>query len=538
MEALTLEDVVFERSPGSARNLRIARALALVCCLVAAGCGGGSTASKGTTGKPIPGGTLTVAVQSAPNSLDPGTVDAAFSHFTGLAYDPLIYQASDGSLQPDLATSWKFVGSGNRQLDLTLRSGVTFSDGGTLTAAGVKSSLDYASKAPGAQASYLGSVKSIDVTGPMSLSIKLSTDNPMLPNILDQYSGVGQIISPKALTKPKSLSVSSTSAGAGPYVYDPGASVAGDHYTYDASKGYFEPARQHYKKIVLRVIANQQAAANALKTGQVDAVVGGDPSVANQVKAAGLNVTSVPFVWQGLDLLDRDGEVSKPLGDVRVRQAINYAIDRPTVAKAVLGDYGVPTNQVVVQGADGYSAAGATKYNHDPAKAKQLLSEAGYPNGFTLPVLAIKFAGIDTMAEAMQSQLAKVGITVKLTTVTDANTYVAEATSKKFPAMAVGYGAQPIYLEGQGLFLPTAAVFNAFKSSSPMLSSLYEQAAAAAPAHRADLDRQIQDFLIDNAWFAPVAFSPVLYFSRANLGGLKVSGASPIANPLDWYDTK
>jgi peptide/nickel transport system substrate-binding protein len=506
--------------------------------MLLAACGGGPASGNNGGGTPVKGATLTVAVQSAPNSLNPGTVDAAFVHFTELAYDPLIDEAPNGSLQPGLATSWKFVGSGNRQLDLTLRPGVTFSDGSKLTAAGVKASLDYARTAPGAQASYLGSVTSIDVTGPLSLSIKLSTANPLLPNILDQYSGVGQIISPKALANPKGLTVSAASAGAGPYVYDPGASVAGDHYTYIARKGYFDPSRQHFKKIVLRVIANQQAAVDALKTRQADVVVGGDPSVAGQITSAGMRVVSVPFIWQGLDLLDRSGQLCKPLGDVRVRQAINYAIDRPTVVRAVLGRYGVPTDQVAVEGADGYSAQGASKYTYDPAKARQLLTEAGYPHGFTLPVLAIKFAGIDTMAEAISGQLAKVGITVNLTTVTDPNTYVTDASNKKFPAMAVGYGAQPTYLEGQGLFLPTAAVFNGFMSTSPTLTSLYARAAAAPPAQRADLDPQIQDFLIDNAWFAPVAFSPELYFSRPDLGGLEVSATSPVADPLDWYDTK
>lgn len=517
---------------------RIAVPTAAACVLLLAACGGGAASTHSSDGKPVSGDTLTVAVQSAPNSMEPGTVDAAFVHFTELAYDPLIRQASDGSLEPDLATSWKFVGSGNRQLDLTLRPGVTFSDGSPLSAQGVKASLDYARKAPGAQASYLGTVTSIDVAGPLSLSIKLSAANPLLPNILDQYSGVGQIISPKALENPKALTVSTRSAGAGPYVYDAATSVAGDHYTYTARAGYFDSSRQHYKKIVLRVIANQQAAVNALKTGQVDAVVGGDTSLAAQVKGAGMRVASVPFVWQGLNLIDRAGERSKPLADLRVRQAINYALDRPTLAKAALGDYGVPTTQVSVEGADGYSPDAASKYAYDPAKAKALLAQAGYPDGFTLPTVAIKFAGIDTMAQAIKNQLQAVGIRVQLTTVSDANNYVADATSKRFAAMAVGYGAQPMYLAGQGLFMPTAAVFNPFKSAAPTLTDLYQRAAAAAPAQRADLDRQMQDFLVDNAWFAPAAFSPVLYFSRGNLGGLKVSGASPVADPLDWYDTK
>ena len=520
------------------RNACRKSAVVLALATAVAACGGGSKTASTNTGAPKAGNTLTVAVGSPPNSLNPGTVDNAFTTFTLLAYDPLIYQASDGSLQPDLAKSWKYVGAGNKQFDLTLRANAKFSDGSAVDAKAVKASLDYARKALGPQAPLLAGVTAINVTGPLSLSIMLAAPNPMVPQVLTQYYGIGQIISPKGLAAPKELTVANGSAGAGPYVFEPKQSVAGDHYTYLARPGYFEPARQHYKKVVVRVIANPQAVLNALKTGQVDVVAGGDTSTASQATAAGMQVVSMPFVWQGLNLIDRGGEVSKPLGDVRVRQAINYAIDRKTVSQAVLGKYGVPTVETVVKGADGYSAQAAGKYPYDPEKAKTLLTAAGYPNGFTLPVLSVQFGGIDTMAQAISGQLAKVGIKVKLTTVADTQTYVTDMTNRKFPVVVVAYGGQSMYLEGAGLFLPAAAVFNGFKTASPNLATLYAKASAADPKPRAAFDVQMQEYLVDNAWFAPVAFSPVLYFARADLGGLKVNAQAPVACPLDWFNTK
>ncbi|MGN6606294.1 MAG: ABC transporter substrate-binding protein [Jatrophihabitans sp.] len=528
--------------PVSSLTLRRATTLACTAALAAGltACGGGSSSRSTTStggGKPVAGATLTIAAQAPPNSLDPAQVASALTAYTIPAYDSLIYRAADGSLQPDLASSWKAVGSTNQQLDVTLRSGVTFSDGAPVTADAVLASLQYAQKAPGAQAAMLVGM-TFTKTGPSSITIKSATPNPMLADTFTQFTGVGQIISPKGLANPKALSASGVSHGAGPYVLDPSATVAGDHYTYTARAGYFDTDRQHYKKIVVRVIANPQSVVNALKTGQVDVAIGGDSSVLSQVTAAGLKVTSVPFVFQGLALLDRSGQVSKPLGDVRVRQAINYAIDRATVTKAVLGASGVPTVQTVVQGADGYSDTAAKQYPYDPAKAKQLLAAAGYPNGFTLPVASAQFAGIDTMAQAIQGQLAKVGIKVQLKTDTDIPTYLGDLTSKKFPAAAVGYGAQPMFQEGQGLFLPTAPVFNGFKSNDPKLTALFAKASAADPTTRAKLDQQMEEYLVDQAWFAPVAFSPVFYFSRPSLGGLQLSGKAPIATPLDWYDTK
>jgi peptide/nickel transport system substrate-binding protein len=414
---------------------------------------------------------------------------------------------------------------------------VTFADGTPVDAAAVKQSLEYAKRAKGNQSQLLAGVSAIEATGPLELSIMLSEPNPMLPEILTQSYGLGGIISPAGVAAPDKLTVENPSAGAGAYVFDPKDSVAGDHYTYTANPNYHDKGKQHYKKVVIRVFANPQAGINAVQTKQVD-IIKGDGSTAAQAKSAGLQIVAIPFVWQGLNLIDRGGEVAKPLGDVRVRQAINYALDRKTMAKAILGEYGVPTATTVVEGADGWSKEAADRYPYDPDKAKQLLTEAGYPDGFELPVLSVRAAGIDTMADAVAAQLAKVGIRVTLDEVTDAQAYIGGSTDKSFPAVAVGYGAQPMYLMGQGLFLPAAPIFNGFKTASDELASMYAEAASATPERRAELNAQMQLYLVDNAWFAPVAFSPVFYYARSDLGGIKVTPNAPIASPLDWYDTK
>lgn len=491
--------------------------------------------SASSTTTAVQGDTLTIAMQTASPSVNPATVDVAFVNFTLLAYEPLIYRASDGSLQPALAESWT-MSNENTQLDLTLRPGVTFADGTPVDAAAVKGSLEYMIAAKGPNSQYLAAVSDIATPSDLSLTITLSQPVPLLPDLLTQSYGIGQVISPAGVAKPDALTVQNPSAGAGAYVFDPGQTVAGDHYTYTANPTYYDPSKQHYRTVVLKVFENSQAALNAITTGQVD-VVPGDATTAAQAKAAGLQIAQIPFVWSGLNLIDRGGEVSKPLGDLRVRQAINYALDRKTLATAVLGEYGVPTTTTVVEGADGWSREAADRYPYDVAKAKALLAEAGYPDGFELPVLSIHYGGIDTMAEAMSAQLAEVGITLTFTYVTDAQAYVTAASDHSFPAVAVGYGAQPIFIMGHGLFLPDATIFNGFGTQDAELSALFDKAAAADPTERAKLDQQIELWLVDQAWFAPVAFAPVLYYAKADLGGLAVSPDAPVATPLDWYET-
>jgi peptide/nickel transport system substrate-binding protein len=524
------------RTRRTARTGLVAVCAALSLTLTA--CGGGKNAATGAqgTGKAVPGDTLTVAEQQAPPTLNPGSLDLGFVDFTMLSYESLFYLSPEGTVQPALAKSWKYVGTGNKELSVTLRSGVKFGDGEAVTADAVKASLEYAKKARGNQAHYLTDA-TITATGPLTLTIKLAKANPILPTLLTQSYGIGQIISPKGLASASSLTPTKTSQGAGPYVYQPSDSVAGDHYTYTADPGYYDKSKQHYKKIVIRIVQNGQTAVNAMKTGQID-VYKGDYTSASSAKAAGMSTVGLPVILQGLSLIDRAGEVSKPLGDVRVRQAINYAIDRDAVTKALLGSAGTPTVQTVIKGGDGYSEEMAEYYKYDPAKAEQLLKEAGYANGFELPVLAATFVGFDTMAEAIAGQLSKVGIKVKVTAVTSITSFVENQTNHKYPAVSGGFTEEPMYLEGLDLFMPGSKVFNGFGSIAPELTDLFDKAAAAEPAERAKLDQRMQEYLVKNAWYAPVAFTPVNYYVRPGIGGVKVSAGAPFVSPLAVYATK
>ena len=123
--------------------------------------------------------------------------------------------------------------------------------------------------------------------------------------------------------------------GAGPYTYVAGESEPGDHYTYTPNPNYFDKSRQHWKKIVMRVIGDPNTAFNALATGQVQVNMTGGEALHSQAEAKGFDVTeqgpwgAAIFVW------DREGEISKPLADVRVRQAMALALDRDNLAKVV-----------------------------------------------------------------------------------------------------------------------------------------------------------------------------------------------------------
>ena len=492
----------------------------------AAGCAGSASttqadsqpAASGTVGD-----TLTIGQSIGATSLDPDKTVQADAYFEELAYEPLIVRESDGSLAPGLAASWSFTGAGNKTFVMQLRSGVKFSDGSTLTAQNVVDDFAYLEKAAGQQApTFAGDT--FTATGPLQVTVTMKTPDPDLPTELTQDTNAGDIISETGLKTPSDLGTQTF--GAGPYKIDPAQTVSGDHYTYVPNPNYYDKGAVHWKKVVIKVIADASSMLSALKTGQVN-MAQGDPSTLAAAKAAGLTVTSTPLLWVGITLADRGGTVSKPLADLRVRQALNDATDRAAIINALFPGNGSPTDQVTVPGGYGYQASLDSTYPFDLVKAKSLLAAAGYPHGFTMGMVSGDFGGQNLLAQALQQQWAKIGVTVKITDIANTSQFFTTSFSGKYPTFTTVYGQQPIVTEGPGLFLPTA-LFNPFHTTDSTLQSLYNQDAGSAGTAKAALDQQIEAYLVHQAWFVPVLTQGLPFYATTNITGTSVSPLAPL----------
>jgi peptide/nickel transport system substrate-binding protein len=496
----------------------------------------GTTTAPGTTtpdAGPEHAASLTIAVAAPATGINPASVNTAFGSYALLAYEPLVYKGSAG-ISPALAESWQ-IDDDNTQIDFAIRQGVTFADGDAVTAEAVKASLDYCGSDASVNKATMAYVDSVTVPDGNHVSVHLTAPNPSIEWLFSQLNGCGMIISPKGLADIDDLTVDHDSAGAGAYVYTAAESVPGDTYTYLANPTYYDKAnKQHYDKIVLRVIANAQAAFNAVQTGQVDATTG-DLTTVTQAKDAGFNLAWTPFIWSGLNLIDRGGETTPALGDVRVRQAINYAIDRDSITSALLGDFGVPTAQISAEGFDGHSKDLESAYSYDPEKAKELLTEAGYADGFTLPVMTVAFGGLDTLVTAITPMLAAVGITVDATVATDEKTYMDGMTNHQYSAVAVGYGSQPMYEMALNLVNPAGLPFNGFGTDDEKALSIVDALSRASGDEQKALAVELNTYLTDQAWFAPVLFGPQIWYYTDATAGIEVSGQSPTVQVLDIY---
>lgn len=500
------------------KRLRIAgAAMAALLLATTAACGGGG-ASSSSSGND----TLTIVATSQPQNLDPASASVGGDNFyVNLAYDTLLRVDEKGAIQPDLATKWGFVGDGNKVFEMTIRSGAKFADGTDITADAVAKSLDYI-RTKGRHGQWMSTVTAIDAPDATTVRITMSAPNPVLPQLLSQIQMMGSVISPKGLADPKQLGTQTF--GAGPYVLDQSQTASGDHYTYLPNANYWDQSKIAWKKIVIKVVANPESALSTVTTGQAD-MLQINANQADSAKKSGLTILQTPLQIVGVLLADRDGKLAKPLADPRVRQALNYAIDRAAITKAVYGEYAKPTDQMSLPGLDGFVDGYDDHYTYDVAKAKQLMADAGYANGFTMKAEITTLLSIDKVPTAVFEQWKAIGVTVDVTTDTTAAGYGENSASTNFSAYGYLYGGLPTYLLSLDWMLPKKTHFNPFGTSDEKLTKLLDDAAAAPTAEQPAKYQDAMRYFVDQAWAVPVSRTDTLYaYNGKKLGSIVVAG--------------
>ncbi|GAB3580984.1 ABC transporter substrate-binding protein [Amycolatopsis endophytica] len=478
-------------------------ALLGVVALAVAGCAGGSSANEP--------GTLTVQFSGPPISgLDPAKSSGGQSMiYSTLAYDSLIFAKPDGTLAPDLATSWEWLDDAYRVFQLTLREGVVFSDGAPMTAEGVARWLHYYRDAKSTLSSNLQMMTSATAVDAHTVRIELNEPHPDLPWVLSQLYGGGMVANPSAMTRPGSLDMATN--GTGPYVLDPGQSVSGDHYTYVRNARYWNPSVVYYDKVVIKAISDPNTVVSAVASGQID-VASGKPLTAPTAEDSGATVTSAPGAVWALYLLDRAGTLAPPLAKTEVRQAINLAIDRGPITKALNPNgYAVPTAQMGLPQQEGFRPELDTYYPYDPARARDLLARAGYPDGFRFTVLCSNTLSTCPLAQAVASSLGDIGITVDIDAENEISSFNQKFRGGKAPAVI--FSNQTTAFMAARALSHRDVLANPFNSSDPRVSADYDRVAASSGdqqgAAYADLVRDFADL----GWFAPVYRTETILFS-------------------------
>lgn len=472
-------------------SLKVA-AFAAGAAVLLSGCAGGGTTPAGDKSS-TRGGTLTIGAVVDIPSWDPS--QAHVGHLLQpyqAAYDTLILREPDGTLSPMLATEWEYD-EALTTLTMDLRTDVTFSDGEKFTPEVVKANLEGFNAANGRQAAQTAALTSVTVVDEDTVDITLSTPDPAFEYYLSQAAGL--MGSPEALGTDE---IAAAPVGSGPYVMDAKASVVGSQYTFTARDDYWNKDLQKFDSIVFKVLTDVTARTNAIVSGQVDATLV-DARSAAQVEGAGRTLSDNQVDWSGFLLQDRDGKLNPAIGELKVRQAINHALDRKSILKELQLGYGTVTNQVFGPESGAYVEELDETYPYDPEKAKELLAEAGYEDGFefTMP----SFVGLEATVAILTQQLADVGITLKSETVPPAN-IVTDISSGKY---AVSYfflfQGEPWVAINQ--MISTEALYNSFDSTTPELQEMID-AVRTGGDKSGELAKEVNRYVTENAWFAPI----------------------------------
>jgi peptide/nickel transport system substrate-binding protein len=434
-------------------------------------------------------------------SWDPSQAD--IGHMAPLyqaAYDNLILRTPDGKYKPNLATSWK-LNADNTVMTLELRSGVKFTDGTAFDAAAAKANLDNFIKGNGPQAGTLAGA-SVAVVDSNSITITLKDPNPELAYYLSTTDSY--MASPKALG---TAGLKTTPVGSGPYMIDPSSS-AGSQEVFVANPNYWDKAKIKFKKVTFKIMGDTTARLNALLSGQIDATLL-DTKTAPTAKTRGLTQYLNNVDWQGLLMFDRNGKINVFLKNVKVRQAIAYAINRAALLKAIQDGQGEITNQPFAKTSPAYDTALDKTYPFDIKKAKQLLTEGNASGGFDLTMAAWPDP---TMNAIVGDQLKAIGINV---------TWVQTPAADYRNALKTGKYAAGIFQLFQGtpwvainqLATPNGS-WNILHSTDPVIDKAL--ASLKDDASEKNLNAQatiINRFLVQNAWYIPFYRVPQLFFA-------------------------
>jgi peptide/nickel transport system substrate-binding protein len=417
-------------------------------------------------------------------------------------FDTLLRLDPKAQVKPMLATSWTY-GAGNKDLTLKLRQGVTFSDGTPLDAAAVKANLDHLMKASVTRPN-LAAISSVETPSPDTVRLVLSEPDPGLVYNLTQPAGM--MASPKALA---SGNPKTTPVGSGPYLLQKAGTTAGSQYSFSRNPRYWDKSLQSYDKIVVKVITDATARLNALASGQIDGGFG-TAQLAAQAKRRGLVAATEPGDWQGLLLVDRKGSKLPALKDVRVRQAINYAIDAKGLLEKLRLGFGTRTPQIFHPASPAWDPALNDRYPYDPAKAKALMKAAGYANGFTVKTLEIP--GYNDYQPLVIQQLAAIGIKLKPEVVPPSQA-ITVALSGKYPLFWFSIGSSPNAWTDITNFVAPKGVWNMYHATDPVLSGLMQEIRTSSGDAQLAAYRKLSARLVDQAWFDVWYVQDNFYFS-------------------------
>lgn len=400
---------------------------------------------------PLMAATLTIGRANEPQSIDPLFSRTGNNQMTAIhIYDRLVLTDQNVRVQPGLAERWENIDPTTWRIQL--RKGVKWHDGRDFTAEDVLFSMERAPNVPNSPASFAGSVGSIEsmtIIDPHTIEMTSKKPDPLFINNIGTVYILPKHIAETAVNA--DFNSGAAAIGTGPYQFVEW--IPGDRLVLERNENYWG-AKPAYEKVIMKFISNDAARVAALLSGSVDLIDLVPPSDVQMLRDDSRftvhQVPSVRLIYLALTQRDKTplftdsaGQplTKNPFQDTRVRQAVNLMIDREAIVDRVLSGAGEPAGQTVPEGVFGFDRS-MKPTKPDVVKARELLAEAGYPNGFGLTLFGSndRFSQDGEVTQALGQLLSRGGLKVKEVKTMPYSVYSKEAGKGSFPAFVFSYG--------------------------------------------------------------------------------------------------
>jgi peptide/nickel transport system substrate-binding protein len=403
---------------------------------------------------PATGASLRYAAQNDILTLDPhsqnhATTNAILQH----TYEGLTRYTKDYKIEPALASSWKQMS--DTQWRFNLRKGVKFHDGSPFTADDVVFSFGRINQKQGTMQIYVTGVKEIKKIDDHTVDFILTGPVPiLLRNIRDfrimskSWAEKHRAENVQDYAKKEETYASRNTNGTGPYIikgWEPDKAITFVHY-----KGWWGKLDGNVTEAVYNPIKSDATRVSAMLAGDVDMITEVPVQDVERLRKASnvkvLDGHEVRTIFIGMDqwndeLKYSDVKGKNPFKDVRVRQALNMAVDREAIKRVVMRGLSIPAGIMVAPGVHGHTKDIDRVMKVDPNGAKKLLAEAGYPNGFefTLDCPNNRYVNDERICQALVGMWAKAGVRVKLNAMPFAN-FIPKILNFDSSAYLLGWG--------------------------------------------------------------------------------------------------
>lgn len=478
---------------------------------------------------------LRVGVQVETTSLDPHFASLSANLATAMhVYGALVERDETLRIRPGLAESWALIDDST--WEFRLRRDVRFHDGSPLTAADVKASIERVAAVPNSPSpltGYTRRIRAIEIVDPHTIRLRTDGLFTLLPSYLSGISIMSRTALESAalpqnragplLATSEQINAGKGAAGTGPFRVIEWK--RGEQLVLERFDGYHgeKPA---WQRVVIVPIANNSARVAALLSGHVDLIdyvpLADVAGLKRNPKVRVRDSVTTRIIFLAMDrhrdqpllVVDKNGRPldRNPFHDIRVRQAISMAIDRRAIVERVMEGHAAATGQIMPEGFVGH-IADLPADRFDPAAARRLLAEAGYPEGFglTLHGPRNRYPNDTQIAQAIGQMLARIGIQTSVVTVPPAAFFPASGRLE-YSFLLTGYGI----VTGEPSSFMTFSLLtwdkergrgagNRGRYSNPRLDTLYDEALATAdPALAEAVLRRATREVVEDVGFVPL----------------------------------